>query len=178
MKSGTKMYEVLISDDSGTQRRLRFRLLEDALRYADAYAGAGSIALRKPNGDWQLWERDDGPKANRRNAPRLPTRAECVLQLAPGRRNTSHAEATLRRSKVLDAGPGGAQVLLEGEASWLNRGDLVAFAVVVPTGDLTLPARVAWTAGERIGLSIRMPSPEAHSNYMQWLERAAYDAIA
>jgi hypothetical protein len=167
------MYEVMLSDGNGPRRMVKFKLFRDALRYVHTYSGEGSFAIRKPNGAWHRWAPDQQVLRNQRRAPRFATRASCSVDPTPGRRSRASGVWEIQRSSVIDAGPGGACVLLDPRAAPVRRGDPVSMTVTSNGDPLTLAARVAWTGAGRVGLQFGIHDPEVGARYEHWLAEAS-----
>ena len=50
----THLYEVWVSRGDGMRPGPRFRLLSDATRYVDEHDDGASLAVRAPDGRWEL----------------------------------------------------------------------------------------------------------------------------
>ncbi len=70
MGMNKKLYEILVSEGSGTAKGPRFQKLADALRHVSEYGGGGSLAIRCPDGSFYRWEVDKAALKNQRKHPR------------------------------------------------------------------------------------------------------------
>lgn len=148
------MYEVWFSRGGELTQGPRFAHARDARRFVDEYIGPGSVAIRSPDGNFvALGSHDLIP--SRRRSRRVSMIASVRLRL-----RTTKKEEIVLRSIVRDVSAVGMRVELGRPIELQPRSRV--WLLLPGNGDV--PARVAWSRGIQVGLSVG-----SSTHYSTWL---------
>jgi hypothetical protein len=143
------MFEVWISNGKGTNRGPRFRQLVDAMRFIAEYAERGSLALRRPDGQWHTLGEDGAILVNRRCAPRL-----LVSRRIDVRRSHAPPERGRGWGVTLDVSASGIRIRLAGGRQALPVGSAATCSLPASQECSDVRAMVVWARGAVRGLAV------------------------
>ena len=161
------MYEIWLSEGSGTSKGPRFRLLHDAINYVKSYADPGSVAIRLPDGGWYRWDEDNTIVVrNRRRSRRIPSSAPCRVRLQEG----EQPDQAPVDCWITDASATGLR--LELSASLPAAADSPATVALGDGGaQFEVPALVRWSGPNSVGMELMIRDEFSRSRYRRWLDQ-------
>lgn len=136
------------------------------------YTGAGSLAVRAPDGAFVAIGRGRAVVRNKRQAPRFDTSALVGIDARPGLRSHPNELGELTNAIVRDVSVGGMRIQSRAVDGTLVYG--APISVHLPTQPpVSLPARVVWRRDDEVGVAVAIAGEDVRFAYETWLSHVA-----